>query len=149
MKAAEAQAALEAQKVQQAKAKAAELAQRQAADAVLDTVSDEELEELTYVYPAWEVGVAYEIDHKVRYQGVLYKVIQSHTSQADWTPDTVPALFARFRTPTGGAMEWVAGEQVNVGDQRTYQGTTYTVLQAHTTQAGWEPPNVPALWAPA
>jgi len=70
-------------------------------------------------------------------------------AEAQAALEALPALFARFRTPTGGVMEWVAGEQVNVGDQRTYQGTTYTVLQAHQTQAGWEPPNVPALWAPA
>ena len=28
----------------------------------------------------------------------------------------------------------------------TYNGGTYTCLQGHTSQTGWEPPNVPALW---
>lgn len=30
----------------------------------------------------------------------------------------------------------------------TYNGTTYQCRQAHTSQVGWEPPNVPALWLP-
>lgn len=42
---------------------------------------------------------------------------------------------------------WAPGQVVAVDDLRAYQGTTYRCVQAHTTQAGWEPPNVPALWA--
>lgn len=34
-----------------------------------------------------------------------------------------------------------------MGDLREYSGVIYRVLQAHTTQAGWAPPVVPALWA--
>jgi hypothetical protein len=41
----------------------------------------------------------------------------------------------------------VAGETVAIGDQRVFEGVTYEVIQAHTTQVGWEPPNVPALWS--
>lgn len=32
------------------------------------------------------------------------------------------------------------------GDLVTYQGSTYKCLQGHTSQAGWEPPAVPAMW---
>jgi hypothetical protein len=48
--------------------------------------------------------------------------------------------------PSNG-VDWIAGEAVTAGDVRLYQGTAYVCLQGHTTQAGWEPPNVPALWA--
>ena len=37
-------------------------------------------------------------------------------------------------------------QAVVVGDLRMYNGTQYRCRQAHTTQAGWEPTNVPALW---
>lgn len=43
-------------------------------------------------------------------------------------------------------MQWVAGEVVNRGTIRAYNGNKYTCIQAHTTQVTWEPPNVPALW---
>lgn len=42
--------------------------------------------------------------------------------------------------------QWSAGESLSVGDRRAYEGTLYEVIQAHTTQSGWEPPNVPALF---
>src|SRR6185436_6633648 len=35
-----------------------------------------------------------------------------------------------------------------VSDTVTYNGVVYKCLQAHTSQVGWEPPNVPALWTP-
>ena len=46
-----------------------------------------------------------------------------------------------------GVIEWAPGQVVVVGDKRTYQGITYTCIQSHTTQVGWTPPVVPALWA--
>jgi streptogrisin C len=33
-----------------------------------------------------------------------------------------------------------------VGDEVVYQSVRYRVIQAHQSQPGWEPPNVPALW---
>jgi len=42
---------------------------------------------------------------------------------------------------------WKAGEWVTAGIVRSHGGKQYTCLQAHVTQAGWEPPNVPALWS--
>ena len=50
-------------------------------------------------------------------------------------------------TPTpSGAAAWVANHAYAVGDLVTYGGSTYKCIQAHTSQVGWEPPNVPALW---
>jgi hypothetical protein len=42
--------------------------------------------------------------------------------------------------------QWISGESLTVGDRRAYDGILYEVIQAHTTQDGWEPPNVPALF---
>lgn len=47
-------------------------------------------------YPEWQEGQSYTVGYKLLYGGELYKVIQAHTSQADWTPDAVPALFTRI-----------------------------------------------------
>jgi hypothetical protein len=100
-------------------------------------------------FPVWRSGVAYAVGEKVNYQGTAYDVIQAHTSQANWTPPAVPALFTVITDPGVVDKPWVAGEAVEVGDVRFYptvNDVSYTCLQAHTTQAGWEPPNVPALW---
>ena len=42
--------------------------------------------------------------------------------------------------------EWKSNTQYAVGDRRQYDGLLYSCVQAHTSQDGWEPPNVPALW---
>ena len=57
------------------------------------SLSDTEALEAVALFPAWAVGVDYAKDERVQYDGKLYKVVQAHTSQADWTPPTVPALF--------------------------------------------------------
>jgi predicted carbohydrate-binding protein with CBM5 and CBM33 domain len=46
--------------------------------------------------------------------------------------------------PAGGT--WAAGTTYAVGGTVTYGGASYRCRQAHTAIAGWEPPNVPALW---
>ncbi|MCY9591363.1 bacillolysin [Paenibacillus chitinolyticus] len=51
-------------------------------------------------------------------------------------------------TDTGsGAAAWAAYTTYQVNDLVTYQGKTYRALQGHTAMPGWEPANVPALWA--
>ncbi|GGS88678.1 MULTISPECIES: carbohydrate-binding protein [Streptomyces] len=41
---------------------------------------------------------------------------------------------------------WKSGTVYAAGATVTYGGASYRCLQAHQAQAGWEPPNVPALW---
>lgn len=41
---------------------------------------------------------------------------------------------------------WAVGTVYATGAQVTYGGSTYRCLQGHQAQAGWTPPNVPALW---
>ena len=60
------------------------------------------------------------------------------------TPTPTPAATA---TPTpGGIAAWAPNTAYSVNQLCTYGGSTYKCLQAHTSQVGWEPPNVPALW---
>ncbi|MEG3637379.1 MULTISPECIES: lytic polysaccharide monooxygenase [Micromonospora] len=60
-------------------------------------------------------------------------------------PSPTPTVAPTTNPPTGGT--WAAGRAYAVGDQVTYGGRTYRCRQAHTAIAGWEPPNVPALWS--
>ncbi len=76
---------------------------------ILGELSDEEIAQLVSIYPAWEVGVDYKIDDVIAYQGTLFKVIQEHTAQADWTPDVADSLFTSF-TPIGTIADWVQPE---------------------------------------
>jgi chitinase len=62
-------------------------------------------------------------------------------------PTTPPPTTAPPTSPPPtGATAWVANHAYAVGALVTYGGHTYRCIQAHTSQVGWEPPNVPALW---
>lgn len=78
--------------------------------------------------------------------GQSYKCIQQHVTQAGWEPHGLSALWELVVVPPDDPTDWGPGQVVAVGDLRMYQGIKYRCRQAHTTQAGWTPPAVPALW---
>ena len=43
-------------------------------------------------------------------------------------------------------LPWEADTKYAAGDRRRYDGKVYKCLQAHTSQVGWEPSAVSALW---
>lgn len=66
----------------------------------IDTVTAAEHAEL---FAEWAYPIAYKTGQIRRFGGVLYKCIQDHTSQADWTPDTASSLWSLTADP---AEEW-------------------------------------------
>lgn len=60
------------------------------------SVDDQTAYRMKGFYPEWAAGEAYTVGYKLLYGGELYKVLQAHTSQADWTPNAVPAMFTRI-----------------------------------------------------
>lgn len=66
------------------------------------SLSDTDALESVKLFPAWAVGVQYAADFRIRYGGKLYKVLQAHTSQADWLPDATPSLYAEVEKPGQG-----------------------------------------------
>ncbi len=56
-------------------------------------VDDETALRMKLFYPEWAVGVTYDVGFKLQYGDTLYRVVQAHTSQADWPPYTSTSLF--------------------------------------------------------
>ena len=81
------------------------------------------------IYPAWRPGIAYTTGHRVRHAGTLYKILQDHTSQADWTPEAAPSLFAKVLIPDPETIpEWEQPDSTNPyskGDKVTHNGKTW------------------------
>lgn len=81
------------------------------------------------IYPAWREGAAYTTGQRVRHDGTLYKVLQDHTSQTDWTPEAAPSLFAKVLIPDPGTIpEWEQPDSTNPyakGDKVTHNGKTW------------------------
>lgn len=78
-------------------------------------LSDAEKEQATSLFPTWSGdGIAYydgrDNEHRqsyVTYDGLLYKCVQTHTSQADWTPVAAVSLWARTSDPAEEWPEWI------------------------------------------
>ena len=100
---------------------------------------EEDLAQIVDLWPAWSAGVSYAVDEIVRHEGSLYKVVQAHTSQPDWTPDAVPALFAAI-SPPGIIAEWVqptgAHDTYAAGDRVTHKDS---VWESTVDNNSWEP----------
>lgn len=96
------------------------------------------------LHQAWKAGEAVALGLYRSHLGKTYRCAQSHTTQTGWEPPVVPALWTLVPNP--GASAWYAGAAYALPAQATYNGRLYQLVQAHTSQAGWEPPNVPALW---
>ena len=66
------------------------------------SLTDTDALDAVALFPAWAVGVYYEADTRIRYGEKLYKVVQAHTSQADWLPEDTPALYTEVAAPGQG-----------------------------------------------
>ena len=112
-----------------------------------ESLSGKELASIASLYPKWKAGLSVVVDDIYRVQNTLYKVVQAHTTQADWTPPTVPALFTPVAA-AGVVPEWVqptgAQDAYAVGDQVTHDnpqdggnGWLYkSKIGANTTEPG-------------
>ena len=103
---------------------------------------DEDSLDIMDFFPAWGIGVQYDIDDKVQYNGKLYRVVQAHTSQADWTPDVTPALFTEiakpgeipvWRQPTGAQDAYMTGDKVH------YPAESDPVYESTVDGNVWQP----------
>ena len=92
----------------------------------------------------WIPNEKVDLGWKRIYNGIQYEVIQAHMTLETWTPTATIGVLWKSLAPATG--EWKVGVAYKVNDIVTYQGKTYKCLQAHTSQAGWTPPAVPALW---
>lgn len=111
--------------------------------------------ELLRVAPAlegrvWQNGLSVAAGDVYSFGGFLWKCVQAHTTQSDWLPSQTPALWHKVEVVAEDTMRvWDTGIEYAVGDIVAYpdaDGKQYGCIQAHTSLAGWEPPNVPALW---
>lgn len=105
-----------------------------------DSATDEQALSVPVLYPAWRSGVDYVAGQRVLHGGVLYKALQDHTSQDDWTPDAAVSLFAKVLIPDGETIpEWVQPDSTNTyskGDKVTHNGKTWV---SDIDINSWEP----------
>ena len=79
---------------------------RQHLNAVVDTLDDTAAIEVPDLFMPWRTAVQYAAGDRVQYEGNLYKCLQAHTSQPDWTPDAAVSLWVRVDDPSIEWPEW-------------------------------------------
>lgn len=126
---------------------------RRALQMFVRSLGDDEAMEVATVFPKYEVGKAYKVDDIFTYgenavgDPQLYRVVQDHTSQADWTPNTTASLYVAIGLTEEGYAVWSrptgAHDAYNTGDIVDYNGTLYKSLINGNT---YSPDEYPAGW---
>lgn len=124
-----------------AKAKAPEAASivfvKMAESGDLDDVT---ISEHAEQFSPWVESKAYAIGAICTYQAKIYRCLQAHTSQADWTPAAAVSLWKEIGDPSADWPEWSqpigATDAYALGDKVSHNGKHWT----STVNANvWEP----------
>ena len=113
----------------------------------------ENMMEVASVFPKYQVGKAYKVKDVFSYgeNGVgdpqLYQVLQDHTSQEQWTPDSAVSLYKKIGVTEDGYPEWVqplgASDAYNTGDIVSHNGKLYkSTIDGNV----WSPESYPQGW---
>lgn len=118
------------------------------------TLDNDTAMEISGVYPKWKPNTAYSAGEYITYgensvgDAQLYKIVQAHTSQSDWTPDVTASLYTPIGLTEDGYPIWSqptgAHDAYNAGDIVEYNGVLYKSLIDGNTFApdaypqGWE-----------
>lgn len=113
-----------------------------------ENLSDEDALAVAALYPTWvsKMGEQVNVGERYWFDGKLWKVIQVHTVQENWTPDVSVSLFtevtidewSEWKQPTGQHDAYMKGDKV------TFEGVHYISLIDYNTYspaaypAGWE-----------
>lgn len=111
------------------------------------TVDDETAVLVPNLFDIWSDSKHYEKDERVTYNGTLYKCLQAHDAQADWTPTDAPSLWAKVLPSQSGEIgEWEQPGSTNgykTGNKVTHNGKTWESTADNNV---WEPGAVGAPW---
>lgn len=111
------------------------------------SLSDEDALEATNLFPNWVSNQTYSADERVRYEGILYRCLQSHTSQDAWIPSAAPSLWAKVLIPDPDVIpEWEQPDSTNpymTGDKVMFEGVAYESLIDNNI---WSPTAYPSGW---
>ena len=69
------------------------------------SLDDNDAANAVKLFPTWTIGIAVTVGERYQYADKLYKVVQAHTTQADWTPDATPAMWAVIDKTHAGTLD--------------------------------------------
>ena len=113
------------------------------------SLDDADATKAVELFKHWAVGVWVERGERLEYKGKLYRVEQDHTTQADYTPDTTPALYTRIAFP-GEILPWKrptgAQDAYQNGDKVYYPDVGDPIYQSNHDYNVYSPEEYPDWW---
>ena len=105
-----------------------------------DDLTVDEISAIADLFEPWVPSENVALNDFRTYNGELYKCVQAHTTQTNWTPDITPALWT-IKSAPGIVPEWVqptgAQDAYNIDDLVTHNGKTWkSTIDANTTEPG-------------
>lgn len=109
------------------------------------TLSDETALQGVELFPSWEPDISVDVDQRYQYEGILYRVVQKHTTQSNWTPDKTPAMWVVVSLDEWPEFVQPTGEQdaYKKGDKITFNGSHYI---SNMDGNVWSPADYPSGW---
>ena len=116
---------------------------------VTANLSDAEAVLVANLYLPWKVGEIVPVGEIRRFGDKLYRCLQEHTTQAEWTPDVTPALWVEvaaegeYREIKDGMLSTEAFAKGEVGWYQSKDNLWKSLIDANvytpeTYPAGWE-----------
>lgn len=113
---------------------------------IRNTIDDTTALTIPDLYPQWQENKSYQLNDRVLYNDILYKCLQSHTSQPTWNPVDASSLWTRVLIPDPEVIpDWIQPDSTNpymIGDKVKYNGYTYISIIDNNVWApdiyGWE-----------
>lgn len=121
---------------------------RNTVNIIIETLTDEQAIAAPVLFPVWQENVSYKVGDRVRYENKLYKVLQAHDSQLEWTPVAAPSLFACLLVDeeNGEILPWEQPTSTNpysIGDKVLFNEKVYESVIDNNI---WSPADYPAGW---
>lgn len=114
---------------------------RAAVEEAAAALPDEAAAKAAELFAPWSAdNTAYTVGVRVRYEGVLYRCLQAHSSQPSWTPSAAASLWSRILVPNQNIIsEWILPDSTNAytrGDRVCHNGTLWV---SDIDSNVWEP----------
>lgn len=106
------------------------------------SLTDTDALDAVELFKPWAAGIEVTAGERLHYGIDLYRVEQSHTTQAEWTPDITPALYTKVAKP-GEIPVWKqptgAQDAYQKGDKVHFPGENDPVYISNVDDNVWAP----------
>ena len=119
-------------------------------ESIANYTPDEDASKYIWTYGQWKTDTVYSVGDKVLFHEILYKCLQSHTSQDTWNPEEAPSLWVKvINEPGDDYPVWEQPSSTNPylkGDRVHFPTIDDEVYESTIDNNVWSPTAYPTGW---